>query len=105
MIALVLALLAVPDLSPTVPNPAPVCTTPEACHFLDLALSCEGKLDEALRKLEGETQKVQTASASCSLQCAACPACECGSGWMVGFAAAGGALGGVLGGALLCATR
>lgn len=84
--------------------------TPEEREYLQLALRCEGALEverrhaeadlaECRRRLDGERQKVQTATVVCA---PVCPACSCdvsGSLFTHGLTAVGG----VIAGGALCA--
>lgn len=66
----------------------PVCHSPEACEYLDLALSCEAKHDALARRLEGQKQITTTATACpppvvIVAPATPPPACECtlGAWW------------------------
>lgn len=66
-------------------------------EYFNLALRCEGQLEEARRvgegaekacdaRLAGEREKVRTATVICA---PVCPACECSSGLICGASAIG----------------
>lgn len=91
MIALAMLLAAQVATSTT----EPVCHTPEACEFLDLALSCEVEHDKLARQLAGQVSITRTSSDCPPPTIIVAPAtpppvCECtfGAWWTYAGAAA-----------------
>lgn len=60
--------------------------TPREREYWGWLQECRIQLDETKRELDGERQKVQTATATCNLTCPplpACPSVSCGPDWLV----------------------
>lgn len=74
--------------------------TENEARFWKWLVQCDADLRVAERRLEGEREKVSTASVTCSLVCApapTCPDCECATSvWTTVGVGAGALVGGVL---------
>ena len=72
--------------------------TENETRFWKWLVQCDADLRVAERRLEGEREKVSTASVTCSLVCApapACPSCDCANSvWTTVAVGAGGLVGG-----------